>query len=589
MSRHPSNDKPFRSPLRLLAIAAISLPLIISSAEAASVSVSIRGVKGEVKDNVLAMLSINKLTRDKDASEGQIHYHHSLAEREIETALEPFGFYRPVIVSELTENKGRWKARYEIESGPPLLADSVDIRISGPGAENPALIKRMEEFPLQPGDVLVHSLYELGRNQIATAAHANGYLDGDFSTRQIKIDLERYTASILVHFETGPQFYYGPIRIEQDVLYPQYVEGYVTIKEGDPINFTELRSFQASLRASPYFGRVEVEPLRDEADSLHLPVDVILHPSKKISFGFGVGIGTDDGLRASATVGLRRLNRRGHRADLSFKVSQIDRRVLANYIIPLAYKPTSTYKISAGYTEEDTDSRRSNIALTGLSYIHLRGPWQETISISGKWEEYVTGVDSGQAVYTGPQVRWTKVKADDRILVTRGFRLRLSAQGAVEPVLSDITYLQLFSEWKGIHSLGYRHRLIGRVELGYIFTDNFRTLPASRRFYAGGSQSIRGYDFESLGSLDGFGNVIGGQFLLIGSAEYEFRLLKKWSRAAFFDWGNAMQNLDDPRATGTGVGVHWRSPVGMVRADFAWRLTDQGRPQNFHLIIGPDL
>ena len=51
--------------------------------------------------------------------------------------LEPFGFYRPVVVPGLAENRGGWKVTYEIDPGPPLLADSVDVRISGPGAENP--------------------------------------------------------------------------------------------------------------------------------------------------------------------------------------------------------------------------------------------------------------------------------------------------------------------------------------------------------------------------------------------------------------------------------------------------------------------
>jgi translocation and assembly module TamA len=520
---------------------------------------------------------------------GQIHYYDSRAPEEIQDALEPFGFYEPAVEQELTEKNGRWRAMYVIDPGPPLPVDSVTISFTGPGAEDEAFQTLREDFPIQPGEALNHALYEQGKAGIAAVAYEKGYLDGKFKKNQIKIDLERYTSRIDVHYETGPRYLYGPVRLEQDVLHPQYVEGYVTIKEGDPINFTELRQFQASLRASPYFGRVEVNPQKNEADSLEVPIDVVLHPSKKIHFEFGVGVGTDDGLRLSAAAGWRRLNRKGHRADISFKISQIDRRILANYHIPLPYKPTSIWTISAGYTEEDTDTRQSNIALTGFSFAHLRGLWQETLSLAGRWEEYITGVDSGQAVYTGPEFAWTKVKADDRIYVSKGFRLRFRVEGAVKPVLSDVSYLRLFSEGKGIWSLGKRHRLIGRAELGYTLVDNFRELPASRRFYAGGAQSIRGYDFESLGPLDERGNVIGGPLILIGNAEYEFRLLKQWRLAVFYDWGNALKELDDPRAEGAGFGIRWVSPVGMVRGDLAWAVSREGTPKQFHLVIGPDL
>ena len=109
------------------------------------------------------------------------------------------------------------------------------------------------------------------------------------------------------------------------------------------------------------------------------------------------------------------------------------------------------------------------------------------------------------------------------------------------------------------------------------------------RFFAGGAQSVRGYAYQSLGPLDDKGNVVGGKHLIIGSVEFEHRFENKWSVAAFYDGGNAIDDLEDKLARGAGFGVRWQSPVGPVRFDLASAITKDGKPWRLHINIGPDL
>jgi translocation and assembly module TamA len=128
--------------------------------------------------------------------------------------------------------------------------------------------------------------------------------------------------------------------------------------------------------------------------------------------------------------------------------------------------------------------------------------------------------------------------------------------------------------------------------MGATAIDDILELPGSKRFYAGGDTSIRGYGYEELGPLNSLGQVIGGKYLLVGSVELDHKLSDKWSVAAFYDTGNALndfENLSDKIAEGAGVGVRWLSPVGPVRVDFAWALTDPYTGFRLHLVIGPDL
>jgi translocation and assembly module TamA len=132
-------------------------------------------------------------------------------------------------------------------------------------------------------------------------------------------------------------------------------------------------------------------------------------------------------------------------------------------------------------------------------------------------------------------------------------------------------------------------RLIIRGEGGGSVVSEFSELPPSKRFFAGGDNSIRGYAYDSLGPEDEDGNVKGGKYLMVGSIEFEHRLKDNWSAAAFYDAGNAFDSLTDPFRHGAGFGIRWRSPVGPVRLDLAFPLGDADRSWRIHINIGPDL
>ena len=85
--------------------------------------------------------------------------------------------------------------------------------------------------------------------------------------------------------------------------------------------------------------------------------------------------------------------------------------------------------------------------------------------------------------------------------------------------------------------------------------------------------------------------VIGGRFLSVASAEYEYYFKPRWGIATFIDTGDAFSGFGDYRPkTGVGVGLRWRSPVGMVRVDLGVPVNDSNaRGVALHVVIGPDL
>jgi translocation and assembly module TamA len=111
------------------------------------------------------------------------------------------------------------------------------------------------------------------------------------------------------------------------------------------------------------------------------------------------------------------------------------------------------------------------------------------------------------------------------------------------------------------------------------------SLPNFYRFKAGGSASVRGYDFEQLSN-----NNIGSNNIVTASAEFEYRLTDKWSGAVFADIGNAFNDWSDvDLKLGVGVGVRWYSIAGPIRLDVAQAYDFEDRPWRVHLTIGTPL
>ena len=566
----------------------LCLALLPAPLHALRLKVEVEGVRRELERNIRSVLSLEKLEQ-KELSEERIRRLHADAPEEIEEALQPYGYYRPVVRSELRQEGDQWIARYTVDAGAPIKVASVDLRIAGAGGDDARFRQIAADFPVKQGAVLFHPDYEQGKQALINLAAEEGYLDAAFQANEVRVDLERYRADVILHYDTGPRYRFGEVRFNQDVLDPDLLTGYVNFKRGDPLDVNKVLELQNAISDSPYWSRVEVVTRQEQAQGLEVPIDVDLVPSKTMRFTGGLGYGTDSGPRGTAAWELRRINRRGHRGEAELRGSQIEQRLQLSYLIPGPYPRTDVLSFNAAYQRQDTDTSLSETGLIGAQRTQSRGGWREALSLTYQREDFEVGLDNGISSLLVPGASWERVKADDRIDTTNGYRLRLAFQGAEGSVLSDSSFVQGDVQAKAIRTLGESNRIIGRAEVGYTATDEFRELPPRFRFFAGGDQSVRGFAYQALGPEDEAGNVIGGESLMVASLEYERRFLEKWGAAVFYDTGSASKSFGGVLARGAGVGVRWRSPIGPIRADVAWGLSEEGRPLRFHLNIGPDL
>ncbi len=554
------------------------------------IHVEIEGIDKVLETNVRLFLSIEQQKDHALMSDGRMRRLHQKANQEITAALQPYGFYQPEVTASLTEQEtSEWQARYVIDTGPGLPIAEFNLNIIGTMKEDLLLQKVLKEHTLKPGDIFVHPKYESLKSGLSGLASERGYVEAKFIRARVEIDLKKYQARVYLDFESGPRYSFGEITLDQDVLEPEFLNRYIPFQKGDPYSLEQVILLQRALNDSNYFQIVEVVPGVPQADSREIPVRVSLSPRKRHRYDFGLGYGTDTGARAKFGWRMPRVNQRGHRIDSEIIVSEIGYDVSANYRVPVLDPRTDQLVYSISEEREETDTNDSTLRSLSIGFNHNRGKWREVLTLSYEKEEFEVAEDFGDSTLLIPGVNWSRTWGGDFINVLDGLRFNFGVRGASENFVSDTDFTQLLGGLKFITSIDARNRFIARGSLGTTYTSDFEQLPSSVRFFAGGSQSVRGYSYESLGPTDDGGDVIGGEHLMTGSIEFEHYFSDRLGMAVFIDAGNALESFGDDLEQGAGFGLRWRSPVGPVRIDLANAISTDDKDWRLHVNIGPDL
>jgi len=192
-----------------------------------------------------------------------------------------------------------------------------------------------------------------------------------------------------------------------------------------------------------------------------------------------------------------------------------------------------------------------------------------------------------------PSLRFVLRRTDDPLYIRRGEFYKLVLLGTDEALGSNITFWQArFNSWN-VFSVGDSGRLLLRSALGFSHADNstvlkvnFNEIPEYYEFRTGGARSVRGYGYEELVPAD---SITGGKHQAIASIEYEHEIIPDWSAAAFLDGGNAFNDFDSiDEKLGAGIGLRWRSPVGIARIDLAFPLDDADDDFQIYITVGPE-
>lgn len=615
----------------------VALLLVPPTFASEGVDVVVEGLSGEPLANVEAALGIARLGPDDARREAKVLQQHEAAPADIRRALQPFGFYRPSITSHLASRGPGWQARYVIDPGEPVPLNRVDIRLSGAGAGDAALLATRDALPLLQATTLDHRQYEAAKRDLGSRATALGYLDARFAEHRVEVDLAAYEAAVDLTLDTGPRYVVGPISFGDSPFADDYLSRYLVLEPGSSFSQEALAEQRTALSRSGHFREVSITTGSPDEDAANpaIPLDVRLVPFKPNRYRGRLGWGTDTDFGLQLDWTRRYLGRHGHQFTAGVTAVQ-DRDRLAgdlSYLVPLQPLEGSSLELSARHESKDLnykdvdlieggDTRiatnlieahwhqrvralgtfrletsltlglvQENYDVFEVLFGNLPGEAQEVIIDAIGREAYDTLSPDFEAVTAG--LRLALERADDKLYIRSGDSLTLDLLGADENLGSNISFWQArLSTWT-IRSLGEKQRLLARTALGYSDAESrevlgvtFNQMPEYYEFRAGGARSVRGYGFEKIFPEDG---ITGGKHQLVASIEYEHEIIPDWSAAVFLDAGDAFNDFSDfDEKLGAGIGLRWRSPVGLARVDLGFPLDDAEESFQIYITIGPE-
>ncbi len=534
-------------------------------------------VRLEAPDDVRAVLEqhVRLLKRDNQALPPQQADRVAMtrrARREIAELLATEGYFSPRVRFD-REDPANWVL--EVEPGPRTEIEAVDISFTGDlavsGEGGQAYLELLRaSWGLPVGQPFRQSAWDGAKTALLDAVSARRYAAARIAESRAEIDPETARARLRVRIDSGPAFYLGELEVEGlEYLPADLVARYSQLRPGSPYDREALLAFQTDLQNTPHFGSVIVDIERDPTLAAAVPVRVQVTEALPRYAGVGAGYSTNTGARVEFSYRDSNLRKRGWEFSTGLRLEQRRQALYADVFLP----PRGRNRDSFGALVErsDLEGLKIDSQAVGATRTTLRGDIETQLALRLQHEKIEpAGGEARSSNTLTANWTWIKRAVNDLLDPTDGYLLEFQLGGGPKIALAEQDFLRLYSRFVRYQPVGGTDVFILRGEAGATLAETRQGIPQDFLFRTGGAQSVRGYDYQSLGVQEGNATV-GGRYLATASAEYVRWFQPQWGAAFFVDAGDAADTRDDfDLRVGYGLGARWRSPAGPLAIDLAW-------------------
>jgi len=504
-------------------------------------------------------------------------------------SLVALGYYQAKAVTSVNGDEKKQTVTVDVELGTRTSIITLDLKLTGEALKDKNFQQLLDDFPIKEGQFLDHGEYESAKSRFRSLAQRYGYFDAKYKKSSVEVTQKSNTAIIQLWFDSGIRYQFGELIFDTETPAEKFIHSLLNFKVSDPFDISVLNEFNQDLNKTGYFKSITILPDMRNKNGRKIPIHVITYMQPEDSFNAGIGFSTDEGIRGKFRWTRPWINQYGHSFETNITASIPKQEASATYKIPLEDPLYNFFSIQAGYKvldQNDTDTQQSVVGFN--RHWRLDNDWLRTVYIRFDNESGSQGQQEFDTSLILPGISFSRIRSKGGINIDWGDKLLVYSEFANENLFSSDDVVKIYGQSKIIRTYS-GHQFLASAEAGAILSDSIYNVPSSMRFFTGGDQSIRGYDYEEIAPRDAEGYLIGGSYLATASVEYRFPIAQKWKLAAFTDLGTATDDFSEPLSIGTGLGVVWASPVGPIRFYVAAPLTDTGDAFKIHLMIGPEL
>jgi outer membrane protein insertion porin family len=509
------------------------------------------------------------------------------------------GFLQAAVGRELLFDKDGSKVIIQVKITEGERTYVRSLALIGPQAAVEAELR--SQLAVRVGDPFDEVQAQNDLERLLAVYERHGYRDVRL-TLDRRFEDDNRSVHLTYHIDEGSPTRVGDIIIQGNFrTQAEIITRELTFRSGDPLSLSTLLESRRKLSQLSLFSRIALDPQLEDIPGEE-DVVVALTERKPKAFNFGLGYGSEDKLRGfveyihNNIAGMHRQFR--VRAQASF----LEQRYLMNFREPRLFGTLTSATTGLSQAEEEHgsfDVRRTSaqMGFERLLWEHVRGFLTYAFDI-----EQLSDVDSGAelgefdhgthniAAFLGILQRDTR----DRIIEPHhGSLQRLSFEVAGLLLGSEANYFKIIGASQWFFPLSWE--TVGAISLQGGIADAFGTtgeVPISRRFFLGGSTTLRGYDYERVGPTGPDGAPTGGDLFVLANLEWRVPVYRGFGVVLFSDVGNvfrAVNDLQPGQIKGSvGLGVRYNTPIGPIRLDYGHKLAPQGNEASgrFHFSIG---
>ncbi|MGH9329530.1 MAG: BamA/OMP85 family outer membrane protein, partial [Vicinamibacterales bacterium] len=520
---------------------------------------------------------------------------------------------------DLNKAQNEVKLRVRIEEGQPILVE--EVRFTGfEKLPEDHLAKLREQAALKAGAPRDLALVQVTRERALDELRDHGHPYARVQVTEAPGAQPRHVV-ITYLAQPGSAAVYGPVEIAgNSSVDDNVIRRQLTYKPGELFRLGQLQESQRTLYGFELFEFVNVEAIESGQQAAEVPTRVTVTEGKHRKLTFGFGYGTEEKLRG--TIDWRHVNFFGgaRTAGVEAKWSSLDRGVRLNFVQPYFFSPHVSLSASGqgwlsnepAYTLDTlgtrvTVSRRFSgsgprsakpaITTASVSLIHEREKYfiepETLLDLALRDDLIALGLDPrtlrGEGILAAVAFDLQRNTTGNILDAKGGYLAAFHAEKAGKWLGGDFNYYQIMLEGRHYVTIADRVVLANRAKIGSLDgpepTDlrcqrpngQSDCVPFFKRYFLGGSTSLRGWGRFDVAPLSASGLPLGGHSMLELVSEVRVPIWRALGGVAFVEAGNAWDqpwdfNFDDMRAD-VGLGLRYLTPIGPVRFDFGYQLT----------------
>ncbi len=569
------------------AIAAAPDAAIADAAAERSYDVRIEGL-GDIDAGALLAqfraLSVLEADRDDAANAAQLDRRAREDADLLGELLRAAGHYDALVETRVEgEAGGRAAVILQAQPGPLYRFAAVELPgIDAAGADAAAL---RAALALSADDPVDAAAVTAGQARLAAELGARGYAFAEVGTLDIAVDHATRTATLTLPVNPNGSRRFGAIRIEGTPLFSARHVGVIArFRPGDPFRADRLEDLRRALVQTGLVSSVVIRPVNTPGSD-RVDIAVALEPAPLRTVAGAAGYGTGEGVRVEASWQHRNLLPPEGAVTVRGVAGTQEQLVGATLRRSNFRRRDQVLTAQASVSNINRDAFDARTVLLGAGVERQTNIiWQKkwTWSVGADLiatDERDVDLDSGmtrrRTFFIGALPGTLAYDGSNDLLdPVRGFRLsgRLSPEASLQG--SAFGYARAQLDGSVYQPVSDRVTIAARARIGTIVGAARDRIAPSRRFYAGGGGSVRGYGYQDLGPRDPvFNDPIGGRSLAEFALEARVRVKLLGDRIGivpFLDAGNIytspLPQLDDLRF-GAGIGVRYHSNFGPIRVD----------------------